>query len=244
MAEIRRAGPHGCESSTESKRTRRWIRFSLRSLMTFVLLGSLACSWLAVRMRTAERQAELVKMIRQSGGAVCYDFQYDYEKRRRINTPPKMPSWLWKRLGPDMFSDVVGATMKNVLNQEIRTLQKLHHLKALRIDNDDRDKCDRALIVNLTDGVVARQGPVWALDTVLSEIRRTGSLFWGDDYIVVSIRHDIAEEKWRVEIDTNVPFAFVDDHLIADVKPNGEVIWIQSPRAFVRHGASASQSPL
>ncbi len=243
MAETDTAGTSPSESSARPKRARRRIRFSLRSMMTSVLLGGLACCWLAVKMRAAERQAELVEMIRQSGGAVYYNFQYDYEKRRRINSPPKMPVWLLDWLGPDLFSDVVGVTMKNVSNQEIRTLQELHHLEALRIDNDDWKKCERSLLVNLTSGATAEHGPIWALETVLSEIRRTGTLTWSDYYIVVKIRHDIAEEKWRVEIDTDVPFAFVDDHLIADVKPNGTVIWIESPRALVRHEASLPQSP-
>lgn len=243
MAEIHTTGTPASESSGIPGRSSRWLRFSVRTLMAFVLLGALACSWLAVNMRAAERQAELVEMIRQSGGAVYYDFQYDYEKRRRINGSSKMQSWLRNWLGSDMFSDVVGVTIKNASSQEIRTLQELHHLEALRIDNDDPDKCERALLVNLTDRATAEQGPVWAFGAVLSEIRRTGTLDWIDYYIVVKIRHDIGGDKWRIKIDTDVPFAFVDDHLTADVKPNGEVVWVQTPREFVRHEASLPQSP-
>ena len=68
---------------TEATPQRRWFQFSLRSLLVFVTLCAIPCSWLAVRMRYAEKQEaerqerlaaedKLSKPIRDLGGTVHF----------------------------------------------------------------------------------------------------------------------------------------------------------------------------
>ena len=50
----------------------RWFQFSLRTLLVFVTLCVLACSWLAVKMERARKQRAIVDEIRKLGGQVEY----------------------------------------------------------------------------------------------------------------------------------------------------------------------------
>jgi hypothetical protein len=49
-------------------RTRRFLQFSLRTLLIFVLLVSIGMSWFAVKLERARRQREAVEVIRTGGG--------------------------------------------------------------------------------------------------------------------------------------------------------------------------------
>jgi Leucine-rich repeat (LRR) protein len=74
---------------------RRWFQYSLRSLMIFVFVWSLACSWLAVQLQRAKRQQIIVETIQKTGGTVVYDHQ--------------RPAWFERLLGRDFLTNVVRA---------------------------------------------------------------------------------------------------------------------------------------
>jgi hypothetical protein len=52
---------------------RQRVQFSLRSLLTFVLVCAVACSWLATEMRQARKQKETVEAIEKADFYVYYD---------------------------------------------------------------------------------------------------------------------------------------------------------------------------
>jgi hypothetical protein len=90
---------------------RRRLQFSLRSLLLFVLVFSIAFSWFGARLRKAERQRAAVEEFEKAGGWVKYDFEpsgtaFVYDMDRPV---PPYPAWLVKRLGIDFFSDVTEA---------------------------------------------------------------------------------------------------------------------------------------
>jgi hypothetical protein len=58
------------------KRRRRFLQFSVRTLLVFVLLVSIGMSWFAVKMQKARRQREAVEAIVKAGRLVAYDYQY------------------------------------------------------------------------------------------------------------------------------------------------------------------------
>jgi hypothetical protein len=58
------------EDSSESaekpvKRKLRWYQFSLRSLLIFITLFGVACSWFAVKMGQAKRQREAIETLKR-----------------------------------------------------------------------------------------------------------------------------------------------------------------------------------
>jgi hypothetical protein len=87
------------------RRTRRFLQFSLRTLLVFVLLVSVGMSWLGVKMEKARKQKEAVEAIREAGGWVTYD----YESDDPFAEPP-MLDWTRALLGDDFFFDVVGVS--------------------------------------------------------------------------------------------------------------------------------------
>jgi hypothetical protein len=48
---------------TSSKSPRRWFQYSLRTLLIFVTLFAVACSWFAVKLGQARRQREAVEAL-------------------------------------------------------------------------------------------------------------------------------------------------------------------------------------
>jgi hypothetical protein len=100
----------------DPKPKRRWFQYSLGTLLAFVALCALACSWLAVKMRRAERQRNATTAIEKLGGSVAWD--------DRVS---KWPRCLRNVLGDDFFVSV-----KDVwLNSTEVTDAGLEHLKGL-----------------------------------------------------------------------------------------------------------------
>ncbi|MHC4180142.1 MAG: leucine-rich repeat domain-containing protein [Planctomycetota bacterium] len=96
---------------------RRRFQFSIRSLLVFVLVCAVVCSWFAVKMKQARRQRELVAAIREGGGWVYWDYEVVDNPHRVPLAPyrmplaaePPTPAWLVNLLGVDLFEDVVHA---------------------------------------------------------------------------------------------------------------------------------------
>ena len=47
---------------------RRWFQFSLRTLLVFVTLCAIPCSWLAVKLRQMKREEAAAAVIEKAGG--------------------------------------------------------------------------------------------------------------------------------------------------------------------------------
>jgi hypothetical protein len=93
-----------------SKSPRRWLRFSLRTL---VLAVTLFCIWLGLTTNRVNRQRRAVAMLNSHGGSVTYDFEADEIGRHIINgSPPPGPDWLRNVLGIDYYATVVGANVR------------------------------------------------------------------------------------------------------------------------------------
>jgi Leucine-rich repeat (LRR) protein len=105
------------ETATDRpKRKRRWFQYSLGTLLLFVTVSAIPCSWLSVKMRQAERQREAATAIEKLGGKVDWD-----------NKALGWPAWLRKVLGDDFFNSVVFAGLSGTKVTDAG----LEHLKGL-----------------------------------------------------------------------------------------------------------------
>jgi hypothetical protein len=107
------------------KPKRRWFQYSLGTLLVFVTVYAIPCSWLAVKMRQAERQREATTAIEKLGGQVHWD-----DKAKR------WPAWLRRVLGDDFFSSVVDVNLSGsqVTDAGLEHLKGLSQLQTLWLD--------------------------------------------------------------------------------------------------------------
>ena len=87
---------------------RRRFQFSIRSLLVFVLVCAVVCSWFAVRTKQARRQREVVEIISKKGGMVLYAYECFIFDPFLVSPEPSAPAWLIDLLGVDFFEDVTG----------------------------------------------------------------------------------------------------------------------------------------
>ena len=115
------------------KPNRRRFQFRLRTLMVFVTLCAIACSWLTTWVRRAERQRKAVEAIRAANGLVKYDYEYDADGKAIKSPEPPGPAWLLNMLGVDFFSDVefVSFFFTDATDDDLEHLEGLSDLREL-----------------------------------------------------------------------------------------------------------------
>jgi len=111
---------------------RRRFQFSITSLLVFVVVVAVPCSWLAVEMRAAKRQQELVATAGRMGGQLWYDYQYSCNGLTTDAVPPG-PASLQNVLGDDFFASAIGVSFMGyeVLDKKLEPLQGLSQVKTL-----------------------------------------------------------------------------------------------------------------
>jgi hypothetical protein len=88
------------DDMTASEPERRWFQFSLRTLLVFVTLCAVPCSWLGVKLQQARRERKLATEIEMCGGSVSW-------------SKPSGPDWLRRVLGDDVFRHVYFVDLGN-----------------------------------------------------------------------------------------------------------------------------------
>jgi hypothetical protein len=83
---------------------RRWLQFSLWTLMVLIVLVSVPLGWLAFEITQGKARREAVVAIRQFGGQVQYDTGDGDMLDPFGSVIPKKPEWLRKLLGDDFFA--------------------------------------------------------------------------------------------------------------------------------------------
>ena len=110
---------------TDPKPIRRWFQFSLRTLLIFVTLCAIPCSWLAVKIRQARRERETAEAIKElvgAGGGVEW-------------SKPSVPAWLRSLVGEDVFVHIhkVFLSGPQVTDVQLDYLNGLSQLEDLSI---------------------------------------------------------------------------------------------------------------
>jgi hypothetical protein len=114
---------------------RRRFQFSIRAMLFAVVVIAVPFSWLAVEMKKAKEQQEVVEEIHRLGGRTVYDYE---EPPRATPVPaPHRPMWLQKLLDEDFFSDVdyVDFTDTKVADKDLENLKALPQLRELSLSN-------------------------------------------------------------------------------------------------------------
>jgi hypothetical protein len=114
----------------------RFFQYSLRTLMIFVTIFAVACSWFAVKMGQATRQKEAVKAFKKLGGDIAYDYQFDsWGQIISQNMEPMEAPCLRKILGVDFFHTVVYA--KSIDDAPLRILKDLSGIRQLKLTDEE-----------------------------------------------------------------------------------------------------------
>jgi hypothetical protein len=93
-----------------AKRRPRWFRFSLRMLLVIV---TVLCVWLGVKVNAARRQKAAVEAFLKAGGSFSYDYEtvqvrVDPDRLAGVpNAVPPEPQWMRVCFGDDLFHSVV-----------------------------------------------------------------------------------------------------------------------------------------
>ncbi len=119
------------------KQKLRWYQFSLRTLLIFVTLVAVACSWFAVKTQQARRQKEIVDAVYRLGGCVQYDYQWKVYMEFTIPKPPVRPFWLCKLLGRDFFCNVKFVDLSSLKDTcvDLDMLKSLKEVKEIDLHN-------------------------------------------------------------------------------------------------------------
>jgi hypothetical protein len=114
------------------KPKRRWFRFNLRSLLVLVTIACVGFGWLGVKVRAKQREREAVKALRDLGGEVRYDYEFNSNWSEVENPTPPGPEWLRELLGNDIFACAVSAHCgPQTTDVDLRHLAAFGQLRAL-----------------------------------------------------------------------------------------------------------------
>ena len=83
---------------------KRFFRFGLRS---FFVVTTAFCVWFGIVKTQANSQADIVEMVRTTGGHCRYDFEVDEDGKLDPTGQSQVPRFLVNLLGIDFFHDVV-----------------------------------------------------------------------------------------------------------------------------------------
>jgi hypothetical protein len=128
--------------SAPPRSPRRWLSFSLRTLL---LVTAAVALWLGVQVNRATNQRRAVSMVKERGGTVRYAHQSrmhpipltDFYSSSTFDpdAPPPGPDWLRQGLGEEYFQDVIYVSLADRVASEgdadanlIAALPKLEYL--------------------------------------------------------------------------------------------------------------------
>ena len=114
----------------KTKPRRRWLQFSLRTMLVLMLAFGCGFGWLAYQIKQARQQREAANVIEKLGGTI----DWDPTSGGMIRTAM---AWVGKLLGQDLFVDVRSVYLDNtpVTDAGLEHLRGLRQLQVLDLDN-------------------------------------------------------------------------------------------------------------
>lgn len=125
---------------TTPKSRRRWLRFSMRTLLLVMFVASVLFAWLGKHVVRSQIQRPIVARIQAAGGSVYYDYQM--EPRPKNSIPgSSIVRWI---LGDDIYAtvNVVSLDDKKTTDDDVVRLNKLTELVSVSLNGTDvTDDC-------------------------------------------------------------------------------------------------------
>lgn len=133
-----------------AKTKRRWLRYSLRTLLVLVTIACVGFGWLGMKVRAKQREREVIETIEKLGYYVKYDYEFD-----SAGVPiesPTLPGQAWLRplVGDYFFASVVEVhCVSETTDSDLRDL--LANLTRLRGLNVAWSKVTDAGLIHLAE---------------------------------------------------------------------------------------------
>ena len=158
------------------------FQFSIRLLLVSVLVAALPFSWLAVEMKKAREQKELVSATKNAGGLVKYDWGINPFWDTVPNAEAPGPGWLGKLLGGDFFLHVTVIVFggRQVTDRELEHLEDLTKLQRLWLNNTAVTDVGVAHLAGLTQLTELRLDSTQITDAGLRHLAGLTRLRWLD----------------------------------------------------------------
>jgi hypothetical protein len=110
---------------TTPKPRRRWLQFSLRTLLVVVLICSAPCGWFAYKVKQAREEWAAVESVQNLGGWI----------RTSPDPPRPVPAWLCGILGHGFASNIIDVHLGSSATVDwLQHLKKLPHLECLDLN--------------------------------------------------------------------------------------------------------------
>ena len=124
------------------KPRRRWYQFSLRTLLIVVTLAGCGLGWLGPKAYQARRQQAVVAAIRQLGGKVAYDYEFNSKGEPSPNSESFRSAWLHALVGDDCFGNVCEVSFEDMGNKpltdaDLKLLGGLTHLRTISLSGTE-----------------------------------------------------------------------------------------------------------
>jgi Leucine-rich repeat (LRR) protein len=136
----------GKRDSPRPRLRRRWLQFSLRSLLILVLFCAVASAWFTHRFKQKRAEREAAEALAKAGGWISYDYQLG-----PVNAPDPGPEWLQKLVGENLFNNVTNVAFMgqdgdgrmlgsggSVTDEELHNLLPLSNLTSLSLAGTPR----------------------------------------------------------------------------------------------------------
>lgn len=132
---------------------RRRCRFSLRVFLFFIAAISIVCSWFAVELSQARRQAAAILAVTKCNGYTQYSWEVDEDGTGLVDPERPAPSWLTNWLGPDFFGgvDCVSLSDTNATADALAGLNDLFGLRRILLRRSDNPNAVLEHVKGLTD---------------------------------------------------------------------------------------------
>ena len=152
------------------------FRISIRAMLAFIAMLSIAFAMLGNRMFDAWKQRQAVRSVVNVGGTVHYDYTTGFDGAVKTSSGLMLPTWMMDICGKDVFAYVSGIELdvKNMSDEALRqvdfhdfpfvdirgirlsgasheALGTLSHLRALCLVNTGTSDKDIKALANLTN---------------------------------------------------------------------------------------------